>query len=351
MSAASTHDRLAIGAHAELIRIHPDSNVRTTTKRHPHAAVCEALNLNALRIFAKVAEANSFSEGARRLGLPVSTVSRQVADLETQLGVRLLERSTRRLKITDIGAEVLDEARVASDVRESILGLVSSRSSSVSGLLKISAPPRVAQSLIMPLVRTFQSSYPDVRIQMTISDRAADLSTSDFDLLLKVGPMKDSSQICRKILTFRDRLLASPCYLRNRRAPETPGELSRHRLLVLSSGEPNPKWSFTNKNHREGIALAIQPHLVVNDPASLAEALLTGMGLGNLPSMAVGDLVQTGQLIELMPQWRFSTLDVSIVHASSRHVRRPVQEFIRLAAKLAPALFPLCRELNGAKHN
>jgi len=186
---------------------------------------------------------------------------------------------------------------------------------------------------------------------MTISDRAADLSTSDFDLLFKVGPMKDSSQISRKILAFRDRLLASPFYLRNRRAPETPGELSGHRLLALSSGEPNVRWSFTNNNHREGIALAIQPHLVVNDPASLAEALLTGMGLGNLPSMAVGDLVQRGQLIELIPQWRFSTLDVSIVHASSRHVRRPVQEFIRLAAKLAPALFPLCQGIDGVKHN
>jgi len=351
MSAARTYDSLAIGAHDEVIGVDPDSNVRNAAERYPHATAFAALNLNALRIFAKVAEANSFSEGARRLGLPVSTVSRQVADLETQLGVRLLERSTRRLRITDIGAEVLEEARVAADVRESILGLVSSRSSSVSGILKISAPPRIAKSLVMPLIGAFQSLYPDVRIQMTISDRAADLSTSDFDLLLKVGPMKDSSQMSRKILTFRDRLLASPCYLRNRRAPETPGELYGHRLLALSSGQPNNKWSFTNNNHREGIALAIQPHLVVNDPASLAEALLTGTGLGNLPSMAVGDLVQTGQLIELMPQWRFSTLDVSIVHASNRHVRRSVQEFIRLAAKLAPALFPLCRELNGAKHN
>jgi DNA-binding transcriptional LysR family regulator len=99
------------------------------------------------------------------------------------------------------------------------------------------------------------------------------------------------------------------------------------------------------------MTLAIEPYLSVNDPASLAEALLAGMGVGNLPSMEVGGLVQEGQLIELLPQWRFRTLDVSVVHASSRHVRRPVQEFIRLAAKLAPALFPLCPGMDGAKYN
>jgi len=351
MSAASTFDRLAIGAHADLIRIHADNNVRTAARRRSDCTAFAALNLNALRIFAKVAEVNSFSEGARLLGLPVSTVSRQIADLETQLGVRLLERSTRRLRITDIGAEVLEEARVAVDIRESILGLVSSRSSSVSGVLRISVPLRIAKSLIMPLVGAFQSSYPDVRVQMTISDRAADLSMSDFDLLLKIGPMQDSSQISRRILTFRDCLLASPVYLDSHGAPETPSELPGHRLVALWSGEPKTEWSFTNNNYPHGIALAIQPCLTVNDPASLAEALLAGMGLGNLPSMAVGDLVQTGELIEVMPQWRFSTLDVSIVHASSRHVRRPVQEFIRLAAKLAPTLFPLCLRIDGEAHN
>jgi len=351
MSAASTYDRLAIGEHADLIRIRPDNNTRTAARCRSDFTAVAALNLNALRIFAKVAEVNSFSEGARLLGLPVSTVSRQIAELETQLGIRLLERSTRRLRITDIGVEVLEEARVAVDIRESILGLVSSRSSSVSGVLGISVPPRIAKSLMMPLVGTFQNSYPDVQVQMTISDRTAGLSMSDFDLLIKIGPMKDSSQISRRILTFRDRLVASPVYLGSHRAPETPSELPGHRLLALWSGEPKIEWSFTNNNYPHGIALAIQPCLTVNDPASLAEALLAGMGIGNLPSMAVGDLVQTGQLIEVMPQWHFSTLDVSIVHASSRHVRRPVQEFIRLAAKLAPTLFPLGPRIDGTQHN
>jgi DNA-binding transcriptional LysR family regulator len=280
----------------------------------------------------------------------VSTISRQVADLEAQLGVRLLERSTRSLRLTGIGAEVLEDARATVRISESILGLVSNRVSSVSGLLRISVPPGIANSLITPVVGAFQATYPDVRVHMIVSDRGADFTTGDFDLLLKIGPLKDSSAISRRILTFRDRLLASPAYLKTRKAPETPNELLGHRLLALSSDEPEIEWSFVNSNQRNGVRLTIEPYMSVNDPTSLTEALLAGMGIGNLPSIAVGELVKDGQLIELMPQWRFVALDVSVVHASSRHVRRPVQEFIKLAARLAPTLVPQRQGIHPAQH-
>jgi DNA-binding transcriptional LysR family regulator len=134
-------------------------------------------------------------------------------------------------------------------------------------------------------------------------------------------------------------------------APETPNELLGHRLLALSSREPQIEWSFVNNIHKNGITLTVEPYLSVNDPTSLADALLAGMGIGNLPSVAVGELVHKGRLIEIMPQWRFSTLDVSVVHASNRHIRRPVQEFIRFAAKSAPVLFPRCEGLDRTKPN
>ena len=187
---------------------------------------------------------------------------------------------------------------------------------------------------------------------MTISDRDADLSTGDYELMIKIGPMKDSSRISRKILTLRNRLLTSPAYIESHKAPETPEELLGHRLLAFSSCEPHIEWSFTNNDHQNGITLTIEPYLTVNDSTSLANALLAGMGIGNLPSLAIGELAQKGQLIELMPHWRFSTFDVSVVHASRRYVPRPVQEFIRFAAKLAPALaqdLERASEKNGIK--
>jgi DNA-binding transcriptional LysR family regulator len=347
MSASSVHEeRPAIGPHVEL----NSRQIKAAARHRSRRTAFTALNLNALFVFVRVAEANSFSEGARRLGLPVSTVSRQVADLEAQLGVRLLERSTRSLRLTQIGREVLDEARATILIGESVLGVVSSRLSSVSGFLKILVPPSIASSLITPLIGAFQASYPEVRVHMTVSDREPDLSTGDFDLLVKIGPMKDSSRISRRILTFRDRLLASPTYLKTRNMPEAPEELLGHRLLAFSSCKPEIEWCFMNHNHQDALTLKIEPFLSVNDPSSLADALLAGMGIGNLPSVAVGELVQKGQLIEIMPQWRFSPRDVSIVHNSSRHVPRPVQEFIRFAAKSAGTRVPPCQRSDRAKH-
>jgi DNA-binding transcriptional LysR family regulator len=330
MSATLADDeRLALGRQGER---------KAVAGRRSRRTALAAVNLNALYVFAKVAEVNSFSVGARRLRIPVSTVSRQVANLERELGVRLLERSTRNLKLTGIGADILAEACAMVEIRESVLGLISSQSSDVSGRLGIRVPPGIAHALVMPLVGAFQASYPDVRVQMTISDDAADLARGDFDLVVKIGAMKDSSRICRRILTFRDLLLASPAYLKTGKAPGMPEDLPGHRLLALSSCEPEVAWRFVNSTHGDAITVAIEPILSVNDPASLTEALLAGMGIGNLPSMSVGALVRTGQLIEVMPHWHFGERDVSLVHSNRRHVRRPVQEFIKLAARVAPAL-------------
>jgi DNA-binding transcriptional LysR family regulator len=256
MSATFVHDeRVSADPHAGHVRL--DADCETARRRRSRRAACATLNLNALLVFAKVAESSSFSEGARRLRIPVSTASRQVAELEAQLGVRLLERSTRSIRLTGIGVEVLAEARVAVSMKESIQGLVSSRLSSISGLLKISVPSSIANALMMPIVGSFQASYPDVRVHMIISDRTAgDLSTSDFDLLVKTGPLKDSSRISRKILSFRDCLLASPAYLKTREAPETPNELLDHRLLALFHCEPEIKWSFVHKDQSGNRALS-----------------------------------------------------------------------------------------------
>jgi DNA-binding transcriptional LysR family regulator len=350
MRVTLVHDEsLAIGEYAELAQISPTGRIKQAARRRSRCSVSATLNLNALLVFAKVAEASSFSEGARRLRIPISTVSRQVADLEAQLGVRLLERSTRSLRLTAIGAEVLEEARATLNVGESIQNLISSRSSGVSGLLRIAVPSSVANSLLASLVGAFQGSYPNVRVHMIISDRAVDLAADDFDLLVKIGPLRDSSWISRRILTFRNRLIASPAYLRDHKAPETPHELLGHRLIALSC-EPKIEWSLVKDDYENGVTLTIEPYLSINDPTSLTDALLAGVGIGNLPSMAVGELLADGRLVELMPQWRFPALDVSLVHVSNRHVWRPVTEFIRFAVKSAPTLFATSDSSDTGKH-
>ena len=178
-------------------------------------------DLDALIIFAKVAESNSFSEAARRLQMPVSTVSRRIGELEDQLGVRLLERSTRKLRVTDIGADILAHAQRGAEISEAVDNLVSDQLASVSGLLRLSAPPSISDTLLAPLVGAFQARYPNVRVQVLVTDRIVDHIAEGVDMVFRLGVLKDSALVARKILTYRHQLLASPAYLERFAPPQT----------------------------------------------------------------------------------------------------------------------------------
>ena len=198
-------------------------------------------DLNSLIVFAKVVEANGFSEAARRLKMPISTVSRRVAELEDQLGVRLLERSTRGLRLTDAGSEVFEHALRSAELSETVDNIASNHLANVSGVLRLSAPPSTSDSLLAPLVGAFHASHPDVRVQILVTERMVDHIAEGVDLVLRVGALRDSTLVARKILTYRHQLLASPAYVEKRGSPKTPQELLDHRLLAFSAvdaGEP-----------------------------------------------------------------------------------------------------------------
>jgi DNA-binding transcriptional LysR family regulator len=167
-------------------------------------------DLNSLIVFAKVVETNSFSKAARRLKMPISMVSRRIAELEDQLGVRLLERSTRNLRLTELGAEVLEHATRTAEIGEAVENIVSNRLSTISGTLRLSAPPTISDTLLTPLVIAFQASYPDVRVQIFATDRHIDHIAEGIDLAFRLGRLRDSSLVARKILTYRRQLVASP---------------------------------------------------------------------------------------------------------------------------------------------
>jgi len=297
-------------------------------------------DLNSLMVFAKVVEANSFSEAARRLKMPISTVSRRVADLEDRLGVRLLERSTRSLRLTDAGSEVFEHAQRSAELSEAVDNIASNHLTNVSGVLRLSAPPSISDSLLTPLVGAFQASHPDVRVQILVTERMVDHIAEGVDLVLRVGALKDSTLVARKILTYRHQLLASPAYLEKRGSPKTPQELLDHRLLAFSRWTPESRWIFVHVNGRDKETLNFQPHLSMNDYAGLAAALVAGAGIGELPPVVQPQLVRGGRLIEIMPKWRFRTVDLWVVHLGNRHTPRPVRVFKEFAAQMAPALFP-----------
>jgi DNA-binding transcriptional LysR family regulator len=297
-------------------------------------------DLNALTVFAKVVEANSFSAAARRLKMPVSTVSRRIADLERDLGVRLLERSTRSLRLTDFGSEVLEHAQHGAKLSEAVDNIASHHVSVVSGVLRIAAPPSLSDSLLAPIVGAFQARYPDVRVQIFITERIVDPIAEGVDLVFRVGDLKDSSLVIRRILTYRHQLVASPDYLKRCKPPTAPQHLLNHRLLAFSFWTPENTWSFVHSVRKEKRNLTFQPHLSMNDYAGLATALLAGAGIGDLPPLVQPELLRQGRLVELMPRWRFRRFNLSVVHLGGRYVPKPVRLFKEFAAQMAPGLFP-----------
>ena len=297
-------------------------------------------DLNSLIVFAKVVEANGFSEAARRLKMPISTVSRRVAELEDQLGVRLLERSTRGLRLTDAGSEVFEHALRSAELSEAVDNIASNHLANVSGVLRLSAPPSISDSLLAPLVGAFHASHPDVRVQILVTERMVDHIAEGVDLVLRVGALRDSTLVARKILTYRHQLLASPAYVEKRGSPKTPQELLDHRLLAFSRWTPESRWIFVHVNGRDKETLNFQPHLSMNYYAGLAAALVAGAGIGELPPVVQPQLVRDGRLIEIMPKWRFRTVELSVVHLGNRHIARPVRVFKEFAARMAPTLIP-----------
>jgi DNA-binding transcriptional LysR family regulator len=296
-------------------------------------------DLNALVIFAKVVEAKSFSEAARRLRMPVSTVSRRVAELENQLGVRLLDRSTRALRLTDLGSEVLEHAQRSAEASEAVENIVSNQRSNVTGALRLSAPPNVTDTLLSPLVAAFQASYPNVRVQILIAERYVDHIGDGVDIAFRLGALKDSSLVARRILTYRHQLVASPNYLKNNKPPERPTDLLDHRLIAFSYWRPESRWTFTHVNGKDEETLTFQPHLSMNDFEGLISALLAEAGIGEMSPIVQPELMRDGRLVEVMPQWRFRTQDLSLVHLGNRNMPRPVRLFKEFVAGMAPTLF------------
>jgi DNA-binding transcriptional LysR family regulator len=297
-------------------------------------------DLNSLVVFAQVVEANSFSEAARRLKMPTSTVSRRVAELENQLGVRLLERSTRRLRLTPAGAEVLEHAQQGAQLNDAIASIASNYSATISGKLRISAPPSISDSLLAPLINSFQARYPDVRVQVLIAERAVDHIADGVDLIFRIGQLRDSSLIGKKLLSYRHQLLASPDYMKRHSPVRHPQDLLKHRLLSFARWKPRDRWIFEHVNGKGKETVFFEPFLSMNDYAGLVPAILDGVGIGELPPVVLPRLSRKDAMVEIMPTWHFRVFDLWLLHLGNRHLSRAVGAFREFAVERTPLLFP-----------
>src|SRR5689334_18856347 len=251
-------------------------------------------NLVGMAIFARVAEAKSFSEAARRLGLSKSMVSKEVTKLEKSLGARLLNRTTRSLSLTEIGAAFYEHcARVVQEVEEAEL-VVGRLHGEPRGVLKLTTPVAFGTLHIAPALPAFLAQYPDVSIDLTISDRFFDLAEEGYDLSLRIARELPPNVVARPLAPINRVVCATPAYFVKNGIPSSPADLAQHNCLVYTHANPDSLWRFRSAG--SDVIVPVRGNLTLNDDEALWQAVLGGLGISLLPTFIVGKDLQAGRL-------------------------------------------------------
>src|SRR5690606_24507529 len=285
----------------------------------------ESMDLNEVVIFARVVQAGSVTRAARQLGLPKSTVSRKVSELEERLGIRLLQRTTRKLSLTGEGRAYYPHcARVVSEL-EAAERAVTELHATPHGRLRVSAPLHFG--FLGHITAEYLSRYPEVSVEVVCTDRLVDLVEEGFDLAVRVGRLGDSSLVARKLGTSKRILVASPDYLEARPPLRTPNELGALDALCFGLGE-DETWRLERGGQH--VELKITGRIVANDFELLHRAALAGAGIGMLPLPRVSSDLRYGRLRHVLPDWRSTESPVSVVYPSVRHLSPKVKAFVDL---------------------
>jgi DNA-binding transcriptional LysR family regulator len=287
-----------------------------------------SLEPNDLLLFARVADLGSFSRAAERLGMPKSTVSRRVSALESQLGERLLVRSTRKLSVTEFGQAVLAHARhVAEDV-EAAASLAQNRQVAPSGTLRITMPPDLAHTLLWPMLANFTRAHPAIALEIDLSARFVDLIGENYDLAIRPGTLRDDASLAaRRLATFSLGLYASPEYLERRGKPRAPADLAQHDgLMVLSrTGDAAPWVLFRGDERWQGMPRA---RALVNSPDVLMRMALRGAGIAVVNDHFAVEHLKHKALVAVLPAWRPQPVPLWAVFPGRRLMPAKTRVFI-----------------------
>jgi DNA-binding transcriptional LysR family regulator len=277
-------------------------------------------------LFARVLQHGSFSEAARRAGVPVSTVSRKITTLERQLGVRLLERTTRAVRPTETGREYLLHCEQVVDALDGAQAALEKRQTDVAGTLRLAAPPSLSEVLLVPLLHGFLRRYPNVAVKVLVTDHHLDLVQDEVDISLRVGPQPESSLVFRPLLRYRHILVAAPPYLADADDLDEPADLTRHRLLGFTKWFDEISWNLSKGAVTERVPVKLW--LGINDYAGVIRAAVSGMGIAEVPAILCQRELQQELLAIVMPKWQFDEVDLSAYYLTRRHPSRMVELFL-----------------------
>jgi DNA-binding transcriptional LysR family regulator len=288
-------------------------------------------NLNDLLVFARVVEAGSFTAAARLLGMPKTTISRRIASLEREVGVRLIQRTTRSLSVTDAGRLYYEQSSQALRTIEDANLRLAEASAEPSGTIRISAPVGFGGYFLTSTVFDFLAAYPKTKVELRLTDDKLNLVENGIDLAFRTGILPDSTLIARKLGSTHRILCASPDYLARRGVPAVPADLARHDCVIAGASATGAQWILDGPHDRETVT--VSGRFAANEMQAVIAAAIAGYGIAQLPYSTAETSIRESRLHHVLGDYTTPVGGLYAVYPSSRHLSPLVRVLIDLAAK------------------
>lgn len=286
---------------------------------------------SAIPIFVAVVESGSFSLASERLGMTKSAVSKRISSLEDNLGTRLFHRSTRKLTLTESGEQFSDYARNSVYIAQQGIAAATLNQGSPKGTLKINAPMTFSRLHLVPHLKEFLDLYPDIKVILSMDDKIVDMVEGAYDVGIRIGELKDSSLIARKLAKCNSVVCAAPEYLQRAGIPNTPNDLKNHNCIYYSLFQAGVEWTFLKADKK----LKVEPtgNFIVNNSDVICEMLLQGLGICQMPTFIVQKYLNTGQLVQVLTTYNLPDHSIFAVYPERRHMPEKVKVFIDFIEK------------------
>ncbi|MAW34348.1 MAG: LysR family transcriptional regulator [Proteobacteria bacterium] len=287
--------------------------------------------LHLMQVFTRIVESGSFSAVAKEMNMLQPTVSKHMNALENILGVRLLNRTTRKLSITDSGKEYYQRAKRILDEVQEMDAEITNLQNSPTGTLRVSAPAAFGRRYLIPLVFEFRKQFPDLAIDLSLKDRYVDVVQEGVDVAIRMGELEDSSLIARHVGSFARMCVASPDYISSHGNPRAPDDLKKHNCITYSYNT----YTYFSSSNDWNFGTSKKPELVrvfgdfkANSAFAIRSAARDGIGVANLPAFLLSDDLESGRLLHILPDFGPAPMRISAVYPSGRLVSRKVKLFV-----------------------
>lgn len=289
------------------------------------------------RIFLRVVEAGSLKAAAEQLGTDPSSVSRKIAALEERLGVKLLQRSTRRSVPTEAGRHYYDGMRRLVDEQSALEAHVAHETDTPRGLLRVTAPNNIGDEHVAPVLTSMVAMYPDLRVELILTGEVQDMSEKGIDVAICIGNLPDSNLICRKLIEVPVLLIASKTYLKERGTPKKPSDLPGHDFLFFTRAQREDPLEFIGPDGFETVKVAEK--FIVNSASVIRKLNREGLGISIGTRWAFRDLIESGELVQLMPDYQLEPYPLHATYVSTAFVPAKIRRFVDLMAEYSAVAF------------